>query len=320
MNKKSEFNRGIKLAAIKVGLLLFICFAILAVVQSFSRNSAQLGDLQLNVFALFVTAGLSFLLFFFSVSCWQKLASSFGLSLSLWTSILQFGTAALAKYVPGKVWAIASKVLIAGSLGLPKKKMLTVALFEQMLTLSIGLLVGGAFLLLRESPGMLAITVFVGILALPFAIKLGLRFLYLLAGKFTFFSQRLPEEHVEHELNLLAAYQLVFYYSLLWCLTVAVSVSLLSICGVSLDPQIILQVGGATMVAVCVGFMALFSPGGLVVREGVIVAILTPVLGGLVALQYSIVLRVWNLLFDVFAAILSGIAAYLNRNNLKIPQ
>ena len=72
-----------------------------------------------------------------------------------------------------------------------------------------------------------------------------------------------------------------------------------------LDPMPIgpLTLGASFVLSYVAGILAVFAPGGLVVREAALVALLAPVLGGEQALALAIASRLWLTLVD---AALSG--------------
>jgi uncharacterized membrane protein YbhN (UPF0104 family) len=72
-----------------------------------------------------------------------------------------------------------------------------------------------------------------------------------------------------------------------------------------IDPGIPPVVGiGSFILAYVIGYLAVFSPGGLGVRELVLIAILSPYFGPLTA-GIAGIARVWNIISEIVSALIA---------------
>ena len=79
----------------------------------------------------------------------------------------------------------------------------------------------------------------------------------------------------------------------------------LALHSVMLEPKLPLVVGiGSFVIAYILGYLAVFSPGGLGVRELVLMTILTPYFGSLAAGLVGIA-RIWNICGELISALIA---------------
>jgi uncharacterized membrane protein YbhN (UPF0104 family) len=81
----------------------------------------------------------------------------------------------------------------------------------------------------------------------------------------------------------------VIYGSALWCL----------LRGVGLDAGVYWEIVASFAAAYLIGFLALFAPGGIGVREGILTLLLTPYLGTGIAALVAVVARLWLTLIEL---------------------
>jgi len=65
------------------------------------------------------------------------------------------------------------------------------------------------------------------------------------------------------------------------------------------------------------GFIVLFAPGGIGIREGIMVALLSPVTGVTLAVAISALHRVITMLFDI---VLGGLSLSINNKTLSVQE
>jgi len=78
-----------------------------------------------------------------------------------------------------------------------------------------------------------------------------------------------------------------------------------------LRPEVVAVAIGAYPLAQCLGFLTLVAPGGLGVREGVLILALEPIVGSEVAIVSSIAIRILQTAADLLAA---GISLWITRS------
>jgi glycosyltransferase 2 family protein len=248
------------------------------------------------------------------------LALSYGLVAGLWGLALRraagTGVAAgariwflsnLARYVPGNVWSYVGAVELARREGVARRTTLAVMALTQVLSVGVALLVGLPVLLAERArlgrPALLGAVVVVVAAALAALFR---RQLLALARR------RLPGlDPADLTPSPATVVILVVGYAGYWAVTGLAFATLVA----SMYP---LAAGDVPLVvaayaaAYAAGFLALLTPAGLGVREGVLVVALAPVLPAGPALVVALVSRLWMMLVELAGAALIHLLARRN--------
>lgn len=242
--------------------------------------------------------GLVLAVFALLAEAWRLMLRGWGHPLSFWTAGRIWLLSSMAKYIPGKVWALAGMAVMAREQGVPALVATGSSVILQVLSIGTGALVvavGGAGLL-RETGGVtqrmvLAAAVvslaLVGVMHWPPLLR---RLLKLVD---------LSVESVPPPTTLAAgaAATLVAWlgYGLaFWCFAMGTMPS------AGLDPVEAITAGTAGYV---VGAIAPFAPGGLGVREGIVVMALQGRIGLGAALALAAVSRLGMTLAEIVVSI-----------------
>lgn len=216
----------------------------------------------------------------------------------------------LARYVPGNVWSYVGAVELARREGVARRTTLAVMALTQVLSVGVALAVGLPVLLAERArlgrPALLGAVVVVAVAALAVLFR---RRLLGLARR------RLPGfDPAELAPSAGTVAWLVAGYAAYWVVTGLAFAALVA----SLYP---LAAGDVPLVvaayaaAYAAGFLALLTPAGLGVREGVLVIALAPVLPAGPALVVALVSRVWMMLVELAGA---GIAHLVARHRTPV--
>jgi glycosyltransferase 2 family protein len=238
------------------------------------------------------------------------LALSYGLVACLWG--LALGRAAgtglaagariwflsnLARYVPGNVWSYVGAVELARREGVARRTTLAVMALTQVLSVGVALLAGLPVLLAERArlgrPALLGAVVVVAGAALAALFR---RQLLALARR------RLPElDPADLTPSAATVVLLVVGYAVYWAVTgLAFAALVASIYPLALaDVPLVVAAYAAAYAA---GFLALLTPAGLGVREGVLVVALAPVLPAGPALVVALLSRLWMMLVELAGA------------------
>jgi hypothetical protein len=233
------------------------------------------------------------------IGAWRAVLRGWGERLTPLEAARIWTVSSLGKYVPGKVWAVAGMALMAREAGVSVWAATASAVVLQAIAVGTGVLAafaGGVGPLDAVRPGLAtafrvgAVGV-TGIMALLFYPPV-LRRLLLLAGLPQ--STATPPAGViwrAAAANLLAwvGYGLAF-----WLLARAL------VPQVSLSPGLAIAAFAASYVA---GLLALFAPGGLIVREGLLVALLQGTTGLGVAALLAVASRIALTITEIGAAV-----------------
>ena len=210
----------------------------------------------------------------------------------------------LARYVPGNVWSYVGAVELARREGVARRTTLAVMALTQVLSVGVALAAGLPVLLAERArlgrPALLGAVVVVAVAGLAVLFR---RRLLGLARR------RLPGfDPAELAPSAGTVAWLVAGYAAYWVVTGLAFAALVA----SLYP---LAAGDVPLVvaayaaAYAAGFLALLTPAGLGVREGVLVVALAPVLPAGPALVVALVSRVWMMLVELAGAGVAHLAA-----------
>jgi uncharacterized membrane protein YbhN (UPF0104 family) len=245
------------------------------------------------------------------------LALSYGLVACLWG--LALGRAAgtrltagariwflsnLARYVPGNLWSYVGAVELARREGVARRVTLSVMALTQLLSVGVALLAGLPVLLAERArlgrPALLGAVVVVVAAGLAALFR---RQLLALARR------RLRGlDLADLTPSAATVALLVVGYAVYWAVT-GLAFATLVASMYPLDVSDVPLVVAAYAAAYAVGFLALLTPAGLGIREGVLVVALAPVLPAGPALVVALVSRLWMMLVEAAGAAIAHLVA-----------
>lgn len=278
------------------------------------------GQLTAVQWPLLLLSWLSFLLYFFlRANAWSYLMEALGQPLPTLTANRIWFLSEFTRYLPGNVWSFASRTYLAHQQGASK----AVALIS--LILEVGLLVGSAIL-------------YAGLFFIlsPYNMPEAMRWLFILAIPILFFllSPRLLELGLNRLLRLakrqpisiaLTGRQLGVAGLLLasaWLAYGAASLLVMLAFTQNIDVSPLWTIT-AFIVAWLVGYLSFLTPMGLGVREGVIIALLAPVMPAATASLIALSSRLWLILSELSVLVIIGLTTAQQQrhklaNQLKI--
>jgi hypothetical protein len=269
--------------------VVVVVLAVRSLVTNWSDLRAQQVDFDLSVPAVLGSLMVVLGSFAVLIEGWRRVVVAYGETLPFLRAARIWLLASLGKYVPGKVWAVVGAAALARQAGVQAAAAVAAALVLQALALSSGVLVvaGTASAGLRETigvGGMLGVFM-VGALAVTAALSLtwqpALNWLHRLSPS------RIPQLSIVPPHVMLAALgaNLVAWvgYGIAFLL---LAEGLAPGAGMSL-----LQAVGIFSSAYIVGFLVAVAPAGLGAREGVMVLMLTGLVGARLAAALAIASR-----------------------------
>lgn len=240
---------------------------------------------------------------------WARLAAAFGgPTLPLADATRIYFLANLGRYLPGKLWQIAGLAYLARQQGVPSLAATGAAVLGQSLTLIGAFVVGALPLALggrggeaMPSPWILLLLAAVGALLLVPPL-----FRQTLAAAFRTLRQPPPDLRALDPLfglRWLTLYTLawIVYGTAFWIFARAFAVS----AGV-------IDAAGAFAGAYFAGYVAIFAPAGIGIREGVLAALLSPHVPAPEAVALAILARLWATVVELVPA-----AAFAVRHALR---
>jgi len=241
---------------------------------------------------------LSFIVLFLSFMsgaiCWQHILLKNAIHVQLRECLASVGLSVFSKYLPGKIWSIMGRAAYIGEKkSFPLHQISSISLDAQLLALWLGLVFGAFGLFLVDGIriwGWLILLLWIGLTAIIFW--------SLPRSSVEFLLKKLFKKNVVlPQLSPQAIFSLLPWFMVYWILW-TMSFYLLVMSLTSIDVP--LSVGLGFPLAGTLGIMAFVVPGGLGVREGVLVAFLS--LAGIsvpLATTISIAARLWYLIGEV---------------------
>ncbi|MBC7894423.1 MAG: flippase-like domain-containing protein [Cytophagaceae bacterium] len=239
----------------------------------------------------------------FLVRLWAGSMMWWGARVGLVAALRVFAAANIARYIPGGIWQYASMAAMSTSSGLSVAAVASAAVFQQIVLASTGLVLALAFAPVTRLgaswhlplPVLLAVLV-AGLATLVFLLPpLARRAEAWLARRrqMTMTLPRLRRQDV-------ASYVVLSGVGWIGYATAFVLFTHAVLDPVPLDPLVL---GASFVLSYVVGILAVFAPGGLIVREAALVALLAPALGGEHALALAIASRLWLVLIDAMLSL-----------------
>jgi len=285
----------------KVGLLKLLLGATLTLVVCYfvartvylQWDSIRGFRWHLRIGWLLLSAGLVWLDFVLLFQLWRVLLNIVsGRRISFGSAYRISVLANLGKYIPGKVWAVMGMVYLLKDEGVPTPAALVSTALHQAFTIVPGavlisvILGAGVWGHLPVAAVIAGLAVSVTILYPPLFSKLlnlGLRIF------------RRPT--ITFQLSFARAFVLFWAYILAWIIYGAAFWAMTL--GLGLPPGPFWPVAAAYGAAYLIGFLALFAPGGLGVREGMLTVLLAPYLPPGLSAAVAVMSRFWMTIVEL---------------------
>jgi uncharacterized membrane protein YbhN (UPF0104 family) len=234
--------------------------------------------------------------YFMSAALWGRIVVDLGgPRLPAFQAVQLFMVANLGRYLPGKVWQIAGLAVLARGRGVPAATATGAAVLGQGVSLVAATLVG--LVALATGPEQVRTWGMAGAAALGAGVLVGLTppvFRRVVALWFRLARQDPPEVlgpgHAVTWLVLFVANWALYAFSF-WVLAASF--------GHTGD---VLPVASAFAAAYVLGYLMIFAPAGVGVREASLVAFLTPLMGPGAAGVLALVARVWTTVVELVPA------------------
>lgn len=284
--------------SVKTLLKFIIYFSIgfLAVKLSRSGYLKWPENIDLNYFIIsLIFLGIAFWL---QGLRWFAILRSNGMPITVRDSYVSNGLTLLSKYIPGKIWMIIGKALyIKERYGSDLKEISYISLQNQLLALWSGFFVGGVSLI-TFSMGM----DYRWLSLIFFFLTLGL-FTITRGDDVSMVAQKMFRKKVVIPTISIKQLFLLLPVFLLYWIFIAAGFGFLCL---SLDIQVSVLDSFVFVLASVIGISAIIVPGGLGVREGVLVAYFSFIgINSADAISLSAFSRFWFLIIEIFTFITS---------------
>lgn len=287
--------------------LILVALVLLALFFALSRSVGLLGEFELpkQVDARYFFGAIACQLVFLAVAgrAWQQAISIYSdVKLPLLQSVGQISLVLIGKYIPGKVWGFIIRGKDLTNRGVSGHQMLMSNYAEQLVSIHAGLVFGGCGWLLSTEPDYWEVIFPLLLFSVFLAPVLNNRFaLYVVRLlKLVFKNAHVQDCKIPYSAYL----RLFFLYLLEWVFIGAILLCLyLMVFEGGAHTSAVLYIPSMNSLAFIVGFFAFFSPAGLGVRDGVLVALLNPVTGLTEAVYIAVLFRFWLVIVEALVGL-----------------
>lgn len=289
--------------------LVFIALLIRSQWRELTEYSWRLHPGWLLLSALVLIAS-----WFVEVNIWRMALTRVGGQLSYLTAVRIWFASILVRYIPGNVWQPLGMTVLAQQAGVrPAATVMSIALYQAINLLSVVPLVSLYLLRWHDQSPLLNLLGGVST-GLAWLATLGIAIFLLrphwLTASLNWALSRLKRPTLPMSLTtgqLFRLFAVAVLDWLLWGVAFAALVFALHAFTHTEQRELLPHLLVAYPVAYAVGYLSFITPGGLAVREGVLVLLLTPFLGG-VATVAALAMRLWQVMWEVIVAGLVAIA------------
>lgn len=271
-----------------------------------TRELAVEAFARMNLSDWLSVAALLLLGWWLAVACWRLYLAAYTGQLPNWsTAIRQLGLVLIGKYVPGGVLGFLSRMYDEPHA--PRKPLFWAGFSEQAVGVGMPIAVGGAMYLAatHHNPAWM-----VPVLTLPLLAALGALLLHCFAARAPWVRRHALSTPPEWR-RLFPATSLQLLQLLSW----AALVALLSHRLHGLDASASIGIAGAFLLAVAAGMIVMIAPGGIGVREAILIGLSSHWIGTSQAIFLAALLRLLSSLLDVFAGILAMLNGHQGKRN-----
>ena len=281
--------------------IVVIGLALRSLLRNWNAVDALPVDWRLRPVPLIASALLIWACYAMLIESWRRVLRGLGHPISYLAAARIWTVASLGKYVPGKVWAVAGAVVLAREAGVPAGPAVTAALTLQGLALASGAAVIAATL--SSAPRIASAGASLHVAILIALLALGGMAVLAWPAAVAWINRRLPEQFARLQPLPLWSLVLGFGANALAWFGYGFAFGLMArgvLDGVNLSGLTATAVFTASYL---VGLVALFAPGGVGPREGILVLLLTPSTGARVALALAIASRLLLTITELGAAL-----------------
>jgi hypothetical protein len=276
-------------------LVFFLLMGLLLAIRSLSQSNIGTPILVRPTYLL-ATALLHIV--FINLICviWARLLKNItGHNTSHRQSFSQISLMAIGKYIPGKIWGIMARGGELQKDGLNIHGYIGAVFLEQYL-----FLLGCLILVSTSAPWLIFQGTFFTSTAILVPLEIITAF-YCQRICFNIFNKITKNKNSKQpQISLLAFALYSISYAFLWAVAGLVFYALLlATTPTSPSWSILIQSVNASAIGVAAGFIAIFSPGGIGVREGAITSLMAPTIGIGYAAQISISYRIFTTISDL---------------------
>ena len=251
---------------------------------------------EINIYIYFASFFLLLVSQIYVVILWRFIVNTGKNRISVKDAIAIFYLSALGRYIPGKVWQLVGLAYFSEGAGIESEVAITASLLSQSLSVITGILVSaGAVIMYIKWYFVLPVVILMMLFLYPPVFNKILNFL----------SRRLRGKSVKMDMTLLKELALFFGYIFAWALYGFSFYLLFKAFAIKIGLLKSIQFFASSYL---LGLFAIFVPGGLGVREGILMVLLKEIgiagyLGSMIAIVERINITITELLLGLFGLV-----------------
>jgi hypothetical protein len=280
------------------GVFVIAIFVFLGRIVWENWNQVQGAAFSFRVAPLLFSTLIFVISYFIQIWAWYLITLELGIAIPFQETLKSWFTSQLGKYLPGKIWLFLTRLYLYDSKG-KSKKTITVAFYFETVTMvmAAGLIFLVSLLSLKEvqsfysripSFGLIVLCVLAFLSLHPKVLQKIINPILIVLKKEPI-PISIPYSHVVLVLGVCI---------LSWGVG-GIGFYLFVDAVFPVSSKYILFLTGALAISSTLGLLALFSPSGLGVREGVLVYLLSMMMPSTVAVILSILTRLWMTLIEI---------------------
>jgi len=293
---------------VKFILIAVLCYFVYIKLAENWGNVKQF-DWSVNYLMLFLSLLVHLLALFIMSVVWVILISGFGHKVKFKDAFKISYIANLGRYIPGRIWPVFGMAYLAKQIKIEEQTSVTSWVVTQFFSLPSAFLLG--IICILFSPNILEqagrflsssfyiISLLVVILSLLMILAPSKAFVVL-----NILLRKLKRQEVSFDLSVKTAISIYLGYIIGWFVYgFSFWLFILSLTS-NFDISLVTAVGSFVL-SYQIGYLAIFTPGGIGVRELLLTVILNPYLGALSS-SIAVAARIWNLFAEIAAAIIAS--------------
>ena len=272
-------------------------------------------SLHFNGLNLVISFGFLLLNFVIFVEGWRNIIRVLGGYVSFKRAFWIMSSSQLAKYVPGGIWFALGRVYLGRGEKLKEEIVAVSVIVETGLTFVVGILLFIISFMLTGAKGIINIIFLIPV----FIVFLVMLYPPVLNRLMKIALKIFKRQSVELKLPYAQILALSIFFLGLWVLQIIGFYFLINaVYTISFDR--IFALGAAYTMSWMTGFVVIFAPGGLGVREGMMSLLLASVLPAPLAIAISFIARVWMTLFEIAIFFIGLIVRRISNKLQAIPE
>ena len=285
-------------------LALFVLASLVFLFNYFHQQSEKLtAPLHFSAPYLVLAALLQIVFWVNAAWCWGKIISlTTSVQLPLLVSVSHLALTTLGKYFPGKVWGMAARATLMKQQGIRINSTLLATFHEQVIFLHAAVVLSSILVAILFNADWSWAVGSLGVISIP-AVMLSqdyvVRFFNYVAPRFWIKGQFESWRSIPRKNYIF----LLLAFLAVWVLSGLAFASIyFTFFGADLNARLVLAMLLANAVGNTLGFLALFAPGGIGVREAVASGILAGFIPLNDAIMLSLLFRLWMTLSELLGA------------------